>query len=193
MRYTRERSSLWGLAYRPTSRDDLNLLFKLNWKDAVNPFGSGVLASEGEESRIIGALEAIWAPRADVELGARFATRSTRLGTQPMSGAGVVTRSQSDFVGMRGRWLPIAWLGVELEARGLMTDVAPGAIWDVAPSLVLRPVNLLEVELGHRFGELRDPDFAVKSGEGVFLTVGTRITEDLVGSAAAFWRSRFGG
>jgi len=192
-RYTRERSSLWGLAYRPTSGDDLNILFKLNWKDAVNPFGSGVLASDGEESRLSGAMEAIWAPRSDLELGARFATRTTRLNAQPMAGTPIVTRNQTNFVGARGRLFANDWIGVKLEARGLFTDLTPGSIWDVAPGLVLRPMEALEVELGHRFGDLQDPDFAVKSGSGWYLTIGTRITEDLIPSVAAFWRSRFGG
>ena len=185
-RYTRERSSLWGLAYRPTKRDDLNILFKFGWKDAVNPFGAGVLATDGEESRLIGAMEAIWTPRADVELGARFATRATRLATPLTDATSIITRNETDFLGVRGRWYANDWAGVELEARGLMSGLAPGAIWDVAPSLIGRPVEALEVELGYRFGDLQDPDFAVKSGNGVFLTIGTRITEDLLGSAAAF-------
>lgn len=192
-RYTRERSSLWGLAYRPTQRDDLNILFKFGWRDAVNPFGEGVLASDGEESRLVAAMEAVWAPRADVEFGTRFATRSTRLGVPLTDATSIITRNQTDFVGVRGRWYANEWAGIELEARGLMSELAPGAIWDVAPSAVLRPFEAIEVEVGYRFGELRDPDFAIQSGKGVFLTLGTRITEDLLGSAAGYWRSKFGG
>ncbi len=192
-RYTRERSSLWGVAYRPVTRSDIDILFKFGWKDAVNPFGSGVITSEGEESRLIGALEAIWRPTRDVELGARFATRSTTLGTPLTEATTIITRNQTDFVGVRGRWFANDWIGAELEARGLMSALAPGAIWDVAPSIVGRPLEALEVEVGYRFGDLQDPDFAVRSGDGLFLTLGTRITEDLVDSAAAFWRSRFGG
>lgn len=192
-RYTRERSSLWGVAYRPVTRSDIDILFKFGWKDAVNPFGSGVITSEGEESRLIGALEAIWRPTGHVELGARFATRSTTLGTPLTEATTIITRNQTDFVGVRGRWFANDWIGAELEARGLMSALAPGAIWDVAPSVVGRPLEALEIEVGYRFGDLQDPDFAVRSGEGLFLTIGTRITEDLVDSAAAFWRSRFGG
>lgn len=192
-RYTRERSSLWGLAYRPSMRDDLNILFKFGWRDAINPFGEGVLASDGEESRLVAAMEAVWAPRADLEFGTRFATRSTRLGVPITDATSIVTRNQTDFVGVRGRWFANEWAGVELEARGLMSELAPGAIWDVAPSAVVRPFEAIEVELGYRFGDLRDPDFAVHSGKGVFLTLGTRITEDLLESAAGYWRSKFGG
>ncbi|MDH3423832.1 MAG: hypothetical protein OEN00_12630, partial [Gemmatimonadota bacterium] len=192
-RYTRERSSLWGLAYRPTRRDDLNILFKFGWKDAVNPFGTGVLVADGEESRLIGAMEAIWAPLADLEIGARFATRSTRLEAQPMAGTPIETRNQTDFLGLRGRWLFHDLGGVEVEARGMMSDLVPGSTWDVAPSLVFQPMEAIEIELGYRFGDLQDPDFAVRSGHGLFLTIGTRITEDLIPTAANFWRSRFGG
>ncbi len=192
-RYTRERSTLWGLAYRPTNRDDLNVLFKFGWKDAINPFGSGVLATEGDESRLIAALEAIWTPRSDVEFGARFATRSTRLGTPLTEATTIVTRNQTDFMGVRGRWYAKEWIGAEFEARGLMSGLAAGAIWDVAPSVVVAPYEALEIEVGYRFGDLQDPDFAVRSGEGFFLTLGTRVTEDLISSAADFWRERFGG
>ena len=83
-------------------------------------------------------------------------------------------------------------LGVELEARGLMSELAPGAIWDVSPSLVGRPLQEIEVELGYRFGDLQDPDFAVRSGEGAFLTIGARLTEELIDTAADFWRERMG-
>lgn len=192
-RYTRERSSLWGLAYRPTMRDDLNILFKFGWRDAINPFGEGVLASDGEESRLVAAMEAVWAPRADLEFGTRFATRSTRLGVPITDATSIITRNQTDFVGVRARWFANEWAGVELEARGLMSELAPGAIWDVAPSAVVRPFEAIEVELGYRFGDLQDPDFAIHSGKGVFLTLGTRITEDLLESAAGYWRSKFGG
>jgi hypothetical protein len=192
-RYTRERSSLWGLAYRPTGRDDLNILFKFAWKDAINPFGSGVLASEGEESRLIGAVEAIWTPIAPLELGARFATRSTRLEAMGDDAMARETRGQTDFLGVRSRFYVNEWAGVEVEARGLLSGFAPGAVWDVSPSVVLHPYEALEIEVGYRFGELQDPDFAIRSGEGAFLTIGARVTEELIDSAADFWRERMGG
>jgi fimbrial isopeptide formation D2 family protein/uncharacterized repeat protein (TIGR01451 family) len=192
--YTRERASLWGLAYRPTGRDDLNVLVKLAWKDAINPFGTGVLATDGEETRLIGSVEAIWAPRADTEFGARFATRSTRMSTSQTDSTTMSTnRNQTEFLGVRGRWYANDWAGVEVEARGLMSGLAPGAIWDLAPSVVAHPFEALEIELGYRFGELQDPDFAIRSGDGVFMTIGMRVTEDLLGSAADFWRSKMGG
>ena len=191
--YTRERASLWGLAYRPTGRDDLNVLVKLAWKDAINPFGTGVLASDGEETRLIGSLEAIWAPRADTEFGARFATRSSRMSATQTDSTMTTNRNQTEFLGVRGRWYANDWAGVEVEARGLMSGLAPGAIWDLAPSVVTHPFEALEIEIGYRFGELQDPDFAIRSGDGVFLTIGMRVTEDLLGSAADFWRTKMGG
>ena len=110
-----------------------------------------------------------------------------------MGGTPIVTRNQTDFVGARALWLTHRWFGFELEARGMLTDLVAGSTWDVAPSVVSRPVEAIEVELGYRFGDLQDPDFAVRSGSGWFLTLGTRITEDLIPTAASFWRSRFGG
>jgi len=58
---------------------------------------------------------------------------------------------------------------------------------------VTHPFEALEIEIGYRFGELQDPDFAIRSGDGVFLTIGMRVTEDLLGSAADFWRTKMGG
>jgi uncharacterized repeat protein (TIGR01451 family) len=192
-RYTRERSSLWGLAYRPTGRNDLNVLFKFAWKDAINPFGSGVLASEGEESRLIGAVEAIWRPLATLELGARFATRTTRLESTPDGALPQAVRSETDFLGVRSRFYVNEWSGLEVETRGLVSGSDAAAVWDVAPSLVLHPFEALEVEVGYRFGELQDPDFAIRSGEGAFLTLGVRFTEEAVSTAADFWRTRIRG
>jgi len=90
-RVSRQRSSLWGLAYRPTGHDALNILVKLQWQDAVNPFGGGVLSQDGEETRLVGAAEAIWAPRRELEFGLRLATRATR-GTATVLGDSVPGR-----------------------------------------------------------------------------------------------------
>jgi hypothetical protein len=52
---------------------------------------------------------------------------------------------------------------------------------------------VLEVATGYRLGDLRDPDFAVDGGHGWFLTLGARLTEESLSSAAVFWRQRLGG
>jgi len=73
------------------------------------------------------------------------------------------------------------------------TDFGRRNVWDVAPAAILRPVNGLELETGYRFGNLQDPDFAVGSGRGWYLTLSTRITENSLPTVAEFWRSRLGG
>lgn len=191
-RYTRQRKSLWGLAYRPARRDDVNVLFKFEWRDAVNPFGTGVLTQDGEESRLVGAAEVIWAPARDVELGARIAARSTRSEGPTIAGAETVRRSDTQFFGVHARKDLNAWAGLRFEGRGMLTNLSEGSVWDLAPAVVLRPIEGIELEAGYRFGTLQDPDFAVKSGNGWYLTLGTRFTESTLPTAAAFWRERFG-
>jgi hypothetical protein len=46
------------------------------------------------------------------------------------------------------------------------------------------------VAAGYRIGNLRDPDFATRGGNGFFLAFGVRVTERTAASAAAFWRER---
>jgi hypothetical protein len=52
-------------------------------------------------------------------------------------------------------------------------------------------VPALEIATGYRFGNLNDPDFSVRGGHGVFVTLSAAITEKLNPTAAAFWRRRF--
>jgi hypothetical protein len=42
------------------------------------------------------------------------------------------------------------------------------------------------VAAGYRFGDLRDPDFAVRGGHGAFVTIGVRVTENVFPTAADF-------
>jgi len=42
-----------------------------------------------------------------------------------------------------------------------------------------------------RFGDLQDPDFAVRGGEGWYASIGFRFTERLTDSVVDFWRERF--
>ena len=63
--------------------------------------------------------------------------------------------------------------------------------WDAAPSLVFIPINGFEVQGGYRFGNLRDPDFSVRGGEGWYVLFTARLTERVFPTSADFWRSRF--
>jgi hypothetical protein len=62
--------------------------------------------------------------------------------------------------------------------------------YDLAPQVVLAPVTGLEVATGYRIGNLHDPGFAARGGNGFFLAFGVRVTERTAASAAAFWRER---
>ena len=191
-RVTQSRSSLWGLAFRPTGHDAFNVLFKFHWKDGVNPASAGILSRDGEERRMIGALEAIWAPTARVEIAGRLATRTTRADAPEIGGIDQVVRSETQFFGSHARYSMTDEVGLKFEARGMVTGTTDYTVWDIAPSLLLQPFNGLEIETGYRFGNLQDPDFAVKTGKGFFMTFGMRITEQTLPTAADFWRNRFG-
>ena len=76
--------------------------------------------------------------------------------------------------------------------RRLLVERTTGTTaWDGAPALVVHPVPGLEIATGYRFGDLSDPDFSVRGGHGVFVTLSAAITEKLNPTTAGFWRSRF--
>ena len=83
------------------------------------------------------------------------------------------------------------WLSVRSDGRLVVERTTGATGWDGSPSLVLRPVNGLEVATGYRFGNLNDPDFSVRGGHGLFVTLSAALTEKLFTTAAAFWRPRF--
>lgn len=194
--HSRRRSSLWGLAYRPVDGDGINALAKLEWRDETNPLGGGVLTERGEESRLLGIMEVIWSPVERWELGGRFALRGTR--ADPALGRTVGTgpeptarRSRADYIGARTRFEVSELVALAAHARLLHEHTTDAVRWDLVPTAVLHPLDLVEIEAGYRFGDLRDPDFSVRGGHGFFLTFGARVTEHTVDSAAAFWRRRF--
>ncbi|MDH3459267.1 MAG: hypothetical protein OER90_20685 [Gemmatimonadota bacterium] len=84
------------------------------------------------------------------------------------------------------------FLTVRADGRLLMERTSGTTRWDVAPALAVGLLDLVELAVGYRFGDLRDPDFSVRGGHGAFLTLGTKVTEGSVATVADFWRSRFG-
>jgi hypothetical protein len=190
---SRQYNSLWGLALRPIRSDRLNLLSKFQWVRATNPGGAGVLTGQGDEDRVIGALEGIWSPAAVSELGLRYAVRRTSSTVLLSDSSSQQRRSVADFIGGRGRYELTQRFGVRGDARILFERTSSTARWDLAPQLFYLPVRELEIATGYRFGDLRDPDFAVDGGHGWFITFGARFTEQSLRTVADFWRHRLGG
>jgi len=188
---SRRLSSLWGLAFRPAHSDRLNMLAKFQWTDERNPLGAGVLVSQGAERKLIGAAELIWTPVPKLEIGTRYAMRRTQAeGVYPDSTPRTLT-AWADYVGSRVNVELRPWLSVRADGRLVMERTSGATAWDGAPAMVFRPVNGLEVATGYRFGNLNDPDFSVRGGHGMFVTLSAALTEKLFPTAAAFWRSRF--
>jgi hypothetical protein len=167
------------------------VLAKLQWTDERNPIGGGVLVSQGAERRLIGAVEAIWAPAPRAELGARYAVRRTQAELVGADGTTQPLTSMADYVGARARVDVAYWLAVQSDARLLVEHAGGARRWDLAPALVLHLANWLDVTYGYRFGDLVDPDFSVRGGRGVFVTFQASLTEKGFPTAASFWRSRF--
>jgi len=189
---SRRVASLWGLAFRPIKSNRLNALAKISWLEETNPRGGGVLTSRGDEARLIGAAELIWAPVARLELAGRYAVRQTRA-DRPLEEGGVQRlTSTADYVGGRGSVTLAPWLVARGDWRLLVERTSGTERWDAAPSLGLRLIPGLELAAGYRFGNLRDPDFAAQGGHGAFVTLSARVTEGLLPNVADFWRSRFG-
>ncbi len=187
----RRLSSLWGLALRPTGNDRLNVLAKLQWSDESNPIGGGVLVSEGNERKLIGAADVIWSPVRGAELGARYAIRRTDAARVDGSGLSQVLSSRADYAGANVSLDVTRWLAIRGDGRLLIERTSATQRWDAAPSIALRLINGIEIAGGYRFGDLRDPDFSVRGGRGLFLSMSASITERQSPTAADFWRSRF--
>jgi uncharacterized repeat protein (TIGR01451 family) len=186
-------SSLSGLAFRPVGSDAFNVLAKVQVIDEQNPLGGGVLTAQtGHEARRILTAEAIWSPSARFELGARYAFRNADATVTHADSIVQPLSSSADYVGSRVDVGLRAWLRVRGDARLLHERTSGTLRWDAAPQLVFVPVRGIEIANGYRFGDLRDPDFAVRGGEGWFMTIGATITEQAVSSIAGFWRSRGG-
>ncbi len=185
-------STLWGLAFRPIGSDALNVLTKFEWLDETNPIGGGVLATDGQEQRLIGVAEAIWAPTAFSELAARYALRRSEAERPLGDGVRQTLTSWADYFGTRLNLEVRRWLAFRGETRLLVEHTSDARRWDMAPSLVFMPLDAFEVQVGYRFGDLHDPDFAVRGGHGLFVVFGARITEQVYPTAADYWRPRFG-
>ena len=187
------KSTLWGLAFRPVGGDALNVMTKFQWLEESNPLGGGVLASDGKEQRLIAVTEAIWAPLAWGELAGRYAIRRTETEQPLADGAGIQgLTSWADYFGSRLNIDLNRWLAFRGEGRLLVEHTSSSKRWDAAPSLVLFPVDGLEAQIGYRFGDLQDPDFAVRGGHGLFAVFSARISERSFPTSADFWRPRFG-
>lgn len=186
---SRRDRSLLGLAMRPAFSDALNVLGKLEWRRTAGPLGgsTGLLSGAGDDRRMIGALDAVWAARPGTELAGRWATRWSM---RSDSAAGITDLgSLAHFAGARAEQALDERFRLRLDGR-LLVDAAGGARrWNLAPALVAGAGGL-ELEAGYRFGDLVDPDFAAQGGEGFYATLGIRFTEGLLTDAGTFWRRR---
>ena len=200
---SRQLVSLLGVALRPVTGNALNLLGKVEWVQASNLFGAGVLARRGDESRLIGSAEAIWQPWRMLELQGRVARRDASAALPAMvaaqgaeagpSGNAGVLRSRANFGAARVSIGGSGLVGLRVDARMLDEREGRTTRWDVAPQLMVVPAAMLEVGVGYRLGDLRDPDFAMVGGRGAFVTLGARLTEATAASVADVWRGRLAG
>jgi hypothetical protein len=196
---SRQDRSLVGMALRPVNSNALNVLGKLEWRRALNPLSgaagaSTVLGTTGEDKRLLGAADAIWAASRTTEIAARYAVRWSA-NDQLFATDGSTLGIRSQYLGARAEQ-GLTHDGIarlRVDGRMLLEQASGSAPWSVAPSMVLRVGPRIEVEGGYRMGELRDRDFAANGGSGAFATVGVRLTENLIASPAAFWRDRIAG
>ena len=177
-------SGLFGLALRPAGSDAVNALLKLEWRQNENQAQQTVFGTLGSESRLIGAAEIIWNPVAGVELGGRYAVRGTRF----VTGAQAPLTSLAHYMGSRLDLGLTSWLGVGGEGRVLMEGTTGEMRWDVAPVLKLTPLKAFEIAGGYRLGDLQDPDFASNDGQGWFVTLQLRLTEN--NPIVDYWQNR---
>jgi hypothetical protein len=196
---SRQDRSLLGLALRPVASNRVDVLAKLEWRRTLNPLSgaagaSSVLGATGEDKRLLGAADAIWAATTRTEIAARYAMRWSA-NDQLLTSTGEALGIRAQYLGARVEQAlqRSGALRFRVDARMLLEQASSAAPWSVAPSVALRVGPRLEVEGGYRMGALRDRDFAANGGSGVFATVGVRFTEGLITGPASFWRDRIAG
>jgi uncharacterized repeat protein (TIGR01451 family) len=185
---SRRDRSLLGMALRPAGRADLNALAKVEYRHTSNPLAGTVLTGAQEEWRMIGATDAVWTPRAGMEVAGRWALRHTV--SEDSVGGAHRLRSTAHYVGGRVEQGVGRGVGLRLDGRLLSEQVTGASRWSASPSLTMQLGGGLEAEAGYRFGDLLDPDFAAWGRNGAFALVSLRFTEGTLNDAAAFWRGR---
>ncbi|MGI9189788.1 MAG: hypothetical protein ACR2F9_06550, partial [Longimicrobiaceae bacterium] len=181
------RRTILGMAMRPLDDDRINALFKLDYRVDETPLLGALVASPPRDERIIAASDVIYTPGPGTELSGRYALRMRATAAHD-SVAGL--DSDAHFFGARiERELAARWL-VRLGGRLLAAGHGGGSQWSVAPALALPLGSGLEVEGGYRFGELRDPDFAVDGGRGWYALLGIHASEKTLQEVGDFWRER---
>jgi uncharacterized repeat protein (TIGR01451 family) len=186
---SRRDRSLVGLAMRPAGSDALNVLAKLEWRRTSGSLGgsTGLLSGAGDDRRLIGATDAVWAVRPGTELAARWATRWSLRNDSTASITDL--GAMAHFAGARAEQALDDRFRVRMDARLLLDAEGGASAWNLAPALVAG-MGGVELEAGYRFGGLVDPDFAAHGGEGFYATLGIRFTEGLLEDAGTFWRRR---
>ncbi len=53
--------------------------------------------------------------------------------------------------------------------------------------MLFKPLGLFEVEAGYRFGDLRDPDFSVRGGNGGYITIGAGLDTRTLRAVRSLW------
>ena len=87
---SRQDRSLLGLALRPVTSNRVDVLAKLEWRRTLNPLSgatgaSSVLGSTGEDKRLLGAADAIWAATTTTRRGMRCdGARTISCSTRPV-------------------------------------------------------------------------------------------------------------
>ena len=191
----RRDRSLLALAFRPVETDQWNALARLEWRRSDAPVAPNVLRGSSFR-RLIGTLDLVWAPQADLEAAFRYAIRANAFAQEGL--APEATQATSHHLGATvDRRLGGALSGLDLEpfrvrldTRVLYSPTAEVARWSLAPSLVYEIGGTLELEAGWRVGDLEDIDFQRTGSSGAFAAIQLSFTEEDASGMAAFWRER---
>ena len=183
---SRQDRSILGYAFRPTQRNDVNILAKVEWRRSLNPLGTAALTDSMESRRMIATTDAVWAPMPRTELAARYAVR---LADWRQAGIEAPATPVAHYAGIRGERMLTGRFGVRVDGRLLREQSSGVSTWSVAPSVTYRLTGELRIETGYRAGTLRDLDFG-DSPSQLFATLGLHFTERSLLKPAAFWRDR---
>lgn len=184
----RRDRSLLGVAFRPTHSTEWNALAKIEWRRTMVPEDPTRSIPGGDAARLIGAADLVWTPAPTAEVAIRYALRHTTDTGGAFGGQSI--RGEAHFVGSTFERAIVGRFDGRLDGRLLLEQTTGTSRWSIAPTLVTRLTNEFELELGYRFGDLVDLDFAGNGGLGFFASIGVRLTERNATDVLSFWRQR---
>ncbi len=176
--YTKQQDYMFGLAYRPVNVNWLNLISKVEHKVQDNQV---VQPTNYYRATIVSAHASV-EPLADVEIGMKYALKSSREVVEGNSFSTV-----SDFILCRPQYDLLQWMNIAGEVRILRQRGANDMKVGYSGEAGFVFVKNTMIAVGYNFQGYKDRDLTdyIYSTQGPYVTLRMKFTEDLFGVGPA--------